>query len=255
LRLQQGGRSLPRTITPLGPENLPISRAFRLQFSEEVANRVLKTCRQAGITFGHALPVLCQLAHARILHRLYAQGALSEAEWTHQIAQPMQFIGPLNLRPYLDPEWLATGGAGRVCTVVSYYRNRLPAMPVARTLPRGSPALEKPPFEALLSRGRFFHRCRIAKKQTSDFLDHPLKTEFAQLLKLPRIAKARSNALNWRTQVAAARTKGTLGTAVPEIPIDPQIMQMSNACSSLGDVRINASMWMTMLGTDRCWMV
>ncbi|KAF8515960.1 hypothetical protein JB92DRAFT_2912691 [Gautieria morchelliformis] len=229
----KGGHALPRTITPLRPENLPLSRTFRHQLSEELVNRVLKSCRQAGITFGHALPVLVQLAYARILHRLYAQGALSEAEWTHRIAQPMHFSGPLNLRPYLDPEWLATGERAV---------NTLPAMPVARTLPRGSLALENPPFDTLLSKGRFLHRCRIAKKQTSDFLNHPLQTEFAQILRLPKLRKARSNALNWRTQLAATRTKGTqgrnlpLGTTVPEIALDEHIMAMSNSCSTLGDL-------------------
>ena len=215
-----------------------MSRTFRLKFSKSLSERILTGCREAGITFGHALSVLSQLAHARVSQRLYVQGALSEAEWNHQIRQPMHQSGPINLRPYLDQEWLSTGGAERVCMAVSFYRSTLPAMPVAR---EGSRVLENPPFDAFLSSARFFHRCRMVKKQTIDLLAHPLHTEFAHLLRPARLETSRSSALNWRAQSAATteetQVKNTFLSAAVPTP-HPNEYVLSNMCSTVGDVRM-----------------
>jgi hypothetical protein len=235
-----------------------VSRTLRLRLSKELSGRVLGTCRQAGITFGHALSVLAQLAHARVLHRLYAQGSLSETDWTHRIKQPMHQSGPFNLRAHLDKEWLATGGADRVCVAISFYRTTLPALPVARLLRDNSQVLENPPFQAMLSRGRFLHRCRMVKKQTSAFLTHPLLPEFSQIMRPARAETSRLIALDWRAQLAAA-TEGiqtgnrSLGLVSQGSPDDEFVL--SNACSTVGDVRIYVTILMRVLFSDRSPMV
>ena len=233
--VKQGGHTLPRTITPLTPETPPVSRTFRLKFSKSLSERILTGCREAGITFGHALSVLSQLAHARVLHRLYARGALSEAEWNYQIRQPMHQSGPINLRPYLDQEWLSTGGAERVCMAVSFSRRTLPSMPVAR---EGSRVLENPPFDALLSSARFFHRCRTVKRQTVGLLTHPLQTEFAQIVSPARLEKSQLHALNWRAHIRAA-IEGTRACNLSLSTPPPDECVLSIACSTVGDVRIS----------------
>ena len=236
----------------------PISRTLRLQISKELSRRVLKTCRQSGITFGNALRVLSQLAHARVLHRLYAQGLLSKADWADRITQPMHQSGPFNLRSYLDQEWLAAGGADRVCTAISFYRSTLPTLPVARSLRYSSEVSETPPFDALLSGPRFFHRCRIVTEQASDFLSHSLLPEFVQIMRPARAKKSRLIALDWRAQLVASK-KGaqagglSVGTAIQGLPTDECVL--SNACSTVGDVRIYLTNSMCALSTDGQLMI
>ena len=227
----------------------PISRTLRLQISKELSRRVLKTCRQSGITFGHALQVLSQLAHARVLHRLYVQGLLSKADWADRITQPMHQLGLINLRPYLDQEWLAAGGADRVCTAISFSMSTLPTLPVARSLRDGSEVSETPPFDALLSGPRFFHRCRIVKEQASDFLGHSLLPEFAQIIRSARAKKSRLIALDWRAQAGGL----SVGTAIRGLPADECVL--SNACSTVGDVRINLTNSMCAFSTDGHLMI
>ena len=103
----------------------------------------------------------------RVLHRLHLAGKISNKEWAFRQREPFMPGGPLNQRPFLDPEWYARGGSATVNVAISFYFNRLPVMP------GGKDAGAKgrlPTYDELLSRGRFFLRARMMKAQVSVFV-------------------------------------------------------------------------------------
>ncbi|KAF8574268.1 hypothetical protein K439DRAFT_1624450 [Ramaria rubella] len=230
----RGGHNLPHTLSP-GAYTSPVtSQTCRVYFTKELTKRVLASCRHANVTLGQALPVLAQLAHTRILYRLHNQGLISELEWGHRITQPMHFSGPFNLRPFLDSEWLATGGANRVCAAISFYRNTLPRMPLAQQLDYGQ---MYPTFDALLSKARFLHRCQVAKQQTMNYFSHPLLTEFAHIMGRELLEKAKIHAQNWRVQSGDQKGATTAGADEKDIqPIPIHDYVESNMCSTVGDM-------------------
>lgn len=71
---------------------------------------MIQSCRAKGLTFGSVLPILGQIAMARVLCQRYLQGKMSQEEWEFRKAEPMINAGPLNLRPFLDSEWFKNGG-------------------------------------------------------------------------------------------------------------------------------------------------
>lgn len=193
--------------------------------------KVLKTCRALGITFGNALPVLSQIAHARLLHRLHHQGKIAAEEWAYRRTQPMHFTGPINIRPYLDREWYQSGGAHEVVLAIGFWNTILPLMPVSSVVEEDG----TPPFTSLLSNEQFIHRARLAKEQQTQTLKHPLLHELHELRMPNRVRSTRGLTEMWQAQVDGREYAGneahfggsfrTMGACV-----------FSNGGSSLGNV-------------------
>ncbi|EPQ58332.1 hypothetical protein GLOTRDRAFT_137071 [Gloeophyllum trabeum ATCC 11539] len=201
----KGGHTLPRNVTPSTAATPAKSCETRISLPYELSSRIISTCRQNRITFGHAHPVLGQLALSRVLHRLRGQGKISDAEWETRRRQPMHNGGPANLRPFLDREWVARGGDSEAMIAISFYWNTLPFMPCA------ADGDANPSFDKLLSRERFFYRCRMMKAQSDGFFRHPLFLEIASARLPGRIERARSGTLQWMAK------EGTLTKELEEV--------------------------------------
>ncbi|KAK0483770.1 hypothetical protein IW261DRAFT_1331704 [Armillaria novae-zelandiae] len=166
-KLISGGQSLPRKITVHMNENPVDSRKTVLYFTAEETLCILKICRDHGVTFGNVFAVLAQIAMGRLLCRRYAQGLITEEEWEFRKTEPTYTLGPVNIRPYLDHEWYTRGGAENPMLSIGFYSYPMSFVPLK---PEGAYA----PFDILLSRQRFWHRCRNMKKRANDLLKHPL---------------------------------------------------------------------------------
>jgi hypothetical protein len=231
-RRLSGGHTLPSRATPRTAFTPARSRLVVVTLPERESAAIVRACRAQGITFGHAYPVISQLAAARVLYRRYLRGELSAAEWAHRLRQPSHFGGPLNLRPFLAPDWLAAGGANEVNLCISFFFNTLPFMPRAPGATSGDPARVArdasgaPPLADLISPARFFARARIVKRQTDTFLRHPLFLELTLARTPSRGAHSRESLRFWRAVEA--------GEPV-ELPVPvPGGVMLQNAMSSFG---------------------
>jgi hypothetical protein len=109
-----GGHGLPNHVTPQTFLTPALSRRIVLSLPSDVSRQIVQTCRAHSVTFGHAFPVLAQVALSRVLHRRYLRGEIAEEDWQYRLRQPTHTGGPLNLRPLLDKDWVAAGGGGEV---------------------------------------------------------------------------------------------------------------------------------------------
>ena len=202
----------------------------------DMSTGILATCRKMGITFGNALPVLCQIAHSRILHRLHQEGKINEDEWQYRMIQPMHFAGPLNLRPYLDKNWYKhQGGAGEVCLAISFFEYTLPFMPSTKVPPKQWTDNRMPSFDSLLSQKRFVLRSCMIQRQSRNLLKHPLFLEFHSLRGPKRIERARNLALDWQRE---RNTEIRGGVNIPSSSTASVNCVYSNGGSSLGNVSV-----------------
>ncbi|KAF9500164.1 hypothetical protein BDN71DRAFT_1440734 [Pleurotus eryngii] len=169
----KGGHTLPQIQDPFSSVAPPKSYLTRLSLPEDMTKKIIATCRRHSLTFGHVYAVLAQIAITRILCRRYVEGCISQEEWEMRRRQPMHTGGPLNLRPYLDKEWLAKGGHATVGCAIAFFWYTLPFMPLgsAANLSVGD---NLPSFAELLSRDRFFLRTDLVKKQSNHTFRHPL---------------------------------------------------------------------------------
>lgn len=157
-----------------------------MRLPEDVSERIIRSCRARGITFGSALPVLSQLAISRVLHRRRfrvdenGKPLIDDEEWEYRRRQPMHFGGPVNFRPYLNRGWYESGGAGEVCLAITFSFSVLPSMPAQDAkyaIAMGGDETRSdnaPSFSALLSPERFLYRALLANAQTKAQLKHPL---------------------------------------------------------------------------------
>ncbi|KAE9404532.1 hypothetical protein BT96DRAFT_989351 [Gymnopus androsaceus JB14] len=236
-----GGHTLPRllhTSTSLTPAK---SSNISYVFTPAQTIRILRGCKDLGITFGNAHPVLGQIAATRVLLRrrlrtlarrkkqlddanstLSKEEDIDDDEWTYRRRQPMLTAGPANLRPYLDREWYAAGGAENVSLSITFFFFTLPFMPLgesglladgdgssvslaATSHQSGSDKtvdtnmdVVLPPFEKMLSRKRFLLRCNLIRTQASELFRHPRFLDVG-LGRMPeRIEWSRAGALAWR---------------------------------------------------------
>jgi hypothetical protein len=230
-----GGHTLPSRATPRTGLTPARSRVLVVTLPERESAAIVRACRAQGVTFGHAYPVISQLAASRVLHRRYLRGELSAAEWAHRLRQPSHSGGPLNLRPFLTPEWLAAGGANEVNLCIAFFFNTLPFMPRAPGAASGDPtriardASGAPPLADLLSPARFFARAQIVKRQTNAFVRHPLFLELTLARAPGRAARVRDTLRLWRAAEA--------GEPVELPPPPPGAMVFQNGGSSFGSVR------------------
>ncbi|KAK0196968.1 hypothetical protein F5146DRAFT_23232 [Armillaria mellea] len=166
-KLTSGGQSFPGKITVHMNENPADSRKTVLYFTADETLRILRICRDHGVAFGNVYIVLGQIAMGRVLCRGYAQGLMTGEEWEFRKTEPTYTMGPVNIRSYLDREWYTRRGAENPILSIGFYTYPMTFVPLK---PEGAHSS----FEALLSRQRFWHRCRDMKKRANDHLKHPL---------------------------------------------------------------------------------
>ncbi|KAJ7430711.1 hypothetical protein B0H11DRAFT_921028 [Mycena galericulata] len=190
-----GGQTLPRFYGPIATR-LPARSGFlRTHFSPADSLRLIQNCRNHGITFGNALPVLAQLGLARVLCRRYVRGEISPQEWEFRKRQPYHTAGPQNLRPFLDKTWFERGGHSNVSVNVGYFFFTLPFTPLGP--PHLAPGDAVPELNELMSPTRFWSRCDIMKKQASRYLNHPLFFEVGQARLAGKITIQKNVATKW----------------------------------------------------------
>ncbi|KAI0748120.1 hypothetical protein C8Q80DRAFT_718077 [Daedaleopsis nitida] len=195
-----GGHTLPRTITDKTYRTPGTTDRIGRQFSLAETVAILDWCKRQKLTFGAAIPVISQLALTRILHRRYLRRDMSEDEWEYRRRQPMHFAGAINVRPYVDAEWQRKGGATEIALMIDLYECTLPFMPTPYGTRRdeGVPRVDgAPPYSALMSHARFFHRTRLFKAQLQRHVTHPLRMDIASARQPSNILGKKRNALHW----------------------------------------------------------
>ncbi|KAF8201727.1 hypothetical protein BJ912DRAFT_514561 [Pholiota molesta] len=194
-----GGHTIPRRVSQQ-TEFLPAaSRLLNTALSVETSRLIISNCRKHNVTFGNAYPVIAQIATARLLLKRYLRGEISEEEWEFRKKEPMSSVGPLNLRPFLDKEWIEAGGFSHVCVSIGFFFYSLPMMPLGASA-RLRPGAEVPPFDAMLSKNRFLLRSRLIKKQSNNTFKHPLFLELGSVSRPARLAFHKRKAFQWRTE-------------------------------------------------------
>ncbi|KAJ3723437.1 hypothetical protein C8R42DRAFT_37269 [Lentinula raphanica] len=225
----KGGHTLPRIIRPSTPYTPAKSAFITYAFSPAQTTNILRTCKQLGITFGNAHPILGQLAITRVLLRrrlltltkkrrgipLSTNEDIDDEEWSYRRRQRMMTGGPLNLRPYLDQNWYSEGGAGNVCLSISYFFFALPFMPLGESgvladslsddFEAGTLAtseIKMPSYDEMLSKERFHMRCKNIRKQSLEVFRHPrfLDVHAASLISM-RVRRSRTAALMCRKDI------------------------------------------------------
>uniref|UniRef100_D8PT78 Condensation domain-containing protein n=1 Tax=Schizophyllum commune (strain H4-8 / FGSC 9210) TaxID=578458 RepID=D8PT78_SCHCM len=191
----KGGHTLPRKISAATPFTPTRSRFLDTSFSPSETKKIIQSCREQKVTFGNAYHVLGQIAMTRVLHRLHLAGKISDDEWAFRQREPFMPGGPLNQRPFLDPEWYARGGSATVNVAISFYFNRLPVMPGGKNAGAHG---RLPTYVELLSKRRFFLRARMMKAQANAFVRHPRHIDI-NYARLPiRVAGASVQVERWR---------------------------------------------------------
>lgn len=234
----QGGHAIVRTVTDKTYRTPATSDRVGSRFSIVETATILDACKKQKLTLGAVIPVISQLASARILHRRYLRGEISEDEWEHRRGEPMHFGGPINLRPYMDVEWQKNGGATEVALAIDYYECTLPFMPTPYGMRRddGVPRVDgAPPYSALLSHARFFHRARLFRGQLLRFVKNPLVLDIAQARQPTYALRKKTIATHW----LAAQKGEPLPTYTQPSYWDsvPSDYLPSNGLSSVGQVR------------------
>lgn len=151
-----------------------MKKDLRRSLSVETTAAILAACREKNITLTMALPIVAQLATARILHQQHREGRMADEEWEHRKREPMHFFLPVSLRPYLNQEGVERGGSAEVFLCVNIFYCTLPFMPTAPEY--ACDALSK----TLLSEERFLLRCNIIKQQMASYMQHPLFLEIVE---------------------------------------------------------------------------
>ncbi|EIW77174.1 hypothetical protein CONPUDRAFT_157435 [Coniophora puteana RWD-64-598 SS2] len=199
----KGGHTLPWKLTTRSASTPARSRLLVHTFTRGESDRIIASCRRARTTLNAAYYVLGQVALARVLARRYLAGEMSAAEWTYRTREPMFFYGPLNLRPYLEQPEGGTG-MGDMGMHISWYEWVLPHMPLGPLARVRSPgeytgplADGAPPFEALMGRKRFFHRCALLGDQADKMFRHPRFVDVAVASHAGRAAASKKAALEW----------------------------------------------------------
>ncbi|KAH9854227.1 hypothetical protein C2E23DRAFT_858819 [Lenzites betulinus] len=233
----EGGHTLPRKVTDETYRTPATTARTSIPLTPSESRAVLDACKRNRITFGAAMPTLCQMALTRVLHRHYLRGDISVDEWEHRRRQPMHYGGPLNLRPYLDEAWQRAGGVAEMLLMIDYYDCTLPFMPTPYGTRRdaGVPRVDgAPPYSALLARSRFFHRARVAKEQLARTVKHPLLLELAHARQPLYLIRKKRVAAHWQASV-----KGEPLPPFPELEhadaSSPDYC-LAGALSSIGDM-------------------
>ncbi|KAF8892521.1 hypothetical protein BD779DRAFT_1389516, partial [Infundibulicybe gibba] len=235
IKKTQGGHTLPRRFTP-ATNCTPASSGFTVtSFPEDESIAIIKNCRKHGLTFGNAFPVLGQVALARVLCRRFLRGEITLPEWEFRRREPMTTSSPINLRPFLDSQWLRSGGENSVGVAVGFWAFTLPFMPLglASNL---APGDSMPTFRTLLSPDRFLLRCNIVKRQSTGLMEHPFFLEMLEGRLPERARRVKDTFLNYRRHISS----GNLNVDDRPIPVSEQAknnLVATHGGSSFGNVR------------------
>lgn len=164
--------------------------------------RLMRGCRQNKVSLGTAVAVLTQLATAKVLHRRYQRGEISDEEWGYIRKQPTHSRGPLNIRPHLDKDWYKNGGDGEIMLVLVYFHCTLPTFPsppgFSKTsvyeTPDGAPS-----YSQLLSQKRFVYRCNIIRQQLKEQIAHPLFADLAEFQHRDFLSRKKTIYQHWHS--------------------------------------------------------
>ena len=242
LTYKQGGHTLPCKLTTTTFRSRTKTCYFLTSLTLEQSAIIIANCRQYNITFGNALLVLTQVAMTRVLYKRFIRGDISVSEWEYRKKQPMNIGGPLNIRPYLEEDWLARGGGGEVFLAISFYFYHLPFMTLGTTRNQDPATLRlvngAPPFADLLTFNRFLHRANLVKTQAKQFFQHPFFTEIAMGHHADRNGSTMMAATEWMRSVQEG-SEADPGTAVDSFL--GSTMVLAHGGASMGDVSITPS--------------
>ncbi|KAJ8517557.1 hypothetical protein ONZ45_g5259 [Pleurotus djamor] len=183
-----GGHTIPQIQNPYDLKVPPKSSIVKIELPKGISKQIITTCRKHSLTFGHAYAVLAQLALTRVICRRYVRGEMSEEEWSKRRVQPVHTGGPLNLRPYLDKEWLKAGGNATMGCAIGFFWYTLPFMPLGQAF-HLKPGDDLPSFAELLSHDRFILRSHLVKKQSNHVFKHPLFVGIAKAYSRERVKR------------------------------------------------------------------
>ncbi|KZV65123.1 hypothetical protein PENSPDRAFT_638822 [Peniophora sp. CONT] len=233
--LLRGGQTLPRKWTTQTPRSPAQSRVVRVYLPSDATPRALAACRAHGVTLGHTLPVIGQLALSRVLHRRLKQGSLSAEEWESRKRIPAHTGGPLNLRPFVVPDWQQAGGLTEVNLCIGFFLMTLPNIPRSPLSNATDPMsfntdeTNAPPLSELLPAKRFWLRVELAKRAATSTYRHPLFQDMQAISNPTRIARGRAAAIAWR--------KTQAGEEVPPLPdMGPDALVFTHIGSSMGNM-------------------
>ncbi|KAJ7066375.1 hypothetical protein C8F01DRAFT_699069 [Mycena amicta] len=229
------GHTLPRTWSSQSPRAPAHSSVVRVKFPTDFTPKALVACRTHKVTLGNTLYVLGQVAMSRVLHRRVKRGEMPLDEWESRLRSPMHTGGPLNLRPFLVPDWQQAGGLTEINLCIGFFVMSLPFLPYARpenpTDPTSFPtdSTLAPPLSSLLSRDRFWLRTTISKQRALATYRHQLFLELLGVNNPLRVARGRSFAEAWR--------KIQAGEEVAPLPeLAPDAMVFTHIGSSMGNM-------------------
>lgn len=111
--------------------------------------------------------------------------------------QPTHTLSPSNIRPILDREWLAAGGDHEMNIAFSVFFTSIPYLPSPRPYLH-TDVTGAPPMSALLSRKRFFARCKEIKRQMNAWSANPLFYELREEQSRTFEVARGSDAREWR---------------------------------------------------------
>ncbi|KAF8163367.1 hypothetical protein B0H34DRAFT_320922 [Crassisporium funariophilum] len=197
-----GGHTLPRKFSQTTPYTPAHSKRTHCSFSIETSTNIISNCRKNKLTFGNAYPVLAQVALTRVLIRRYLRGEISEEEWEFRKKEPMLTAGPLNLRPFLDKDWLEQGGTTNVSLSISFFMYSMPFMPLGSSA-HLRPGMDVPSYDTLLSKNRFLFRSHSLRAKATQYIRHPLFIELAEAQTPRRLDRLRGAGLQWRKEKRA----------------------------------------------------
>ncbi|KAF9535273.1 hypothetical protein CPB83DRAFT_1399 [Crepidotus variabilis] len=175
----KGGQTLPRTVSKATSYTPSQTRLISTFLPPSLSSLIIQNCRANGVTFGSAYYIVGQVAMAGVLVRRYLRGQMDEEEWQFRQREAMISGGPLNLRPYLDKDWLEAGGSQHVCVCLAFYFVFIAFLPLGQTR-NLRPGMDEPPLGALLSKDRFFLRAKSARRQSNWLVKHPLFKDIAR---------------------------------------------------------------------------
>ncbi|KAJ6502472.1 hypothetical protein C8R45DRAFT_620725 [Mycena sanguinolenta] len=190
-----GGHTLPRSFGPVATRLPAQSGLLSVPLSPAESLCITQNLKKHRITVGNALPVLAQVALARILCRRYVRGEISAEEWEFRKKEPYHTAGPINLRPFLDKTWFDSGGRSNVSLNIGYFYFTIGFTSLGPA--SLAPGDRVPEFSELMSPGRFLLRCNTMKKLTSRYLNHPLFFEIGQARLAGKIPMQKAVAAKW----------------------------------------------------------
>jgi hypothetical protein len=233
----QGGHSLPQKMSDQ-TQLTPARSAHRMiSIPPNVSTRIIQTCRNKGITFGNAYPIIAQVATSRLLLRHYLEGKIDEDEWDFRKKELMFTHGPVNLRPLLEPEWLAAGGTDKVILGIDFFRYPISFLPLGQAAGL-KPGMALPEVGNLLTRERFFYRATLVQKQAKALLGSPLFLEIGESMLSQRrtVESGRGRALQWKGSMTGNRLALSDRVLTPQERAARPGFVAVNGGSSIGNV-------------------